>query len=307
MDDDAVSAIYRAMEYIEDHLRDDVRLVDLAAAAGYSLFHFSRTFNRIVRHTPYDYLMRRRLSEAALALIHTEQRIIDIAVTYQFHSAEVFTRAFRRIFACQPSECRACGQIDPRCLFPPHSRSYLDLLSQASMPPPAQVNLPELRLAGMMTSVSTPGDRSDLWDLLLLQPGLEKATGGRWPDAPPAVCFGVRLYPLGWEGAANIYRVCKKETDAHFLPESRFYFAGIQAPGEMNFSPPLVSLVLPPRAYAAFSIPSNISMNAHKAYVYGTWLPQMGIDPAREFELERFDSTLGYPPIVNQLLYPLER
>ena len=74
-----VTPIDRAIDLIEGNLMAAVTVADMAAAAGYSLFHFSRTFNQATHHTPYDYLMRRRLSEAAQTLVRTDRKIKSVA------------------------------------------------------------------------------------------------------------------------------------------------------------------------------------------------------------------------------------
>ena len=79
---------------------------------GYSLFHFTRLFNQFTGLTPYDYLIRRRLSDASEALLMSDKRIIDIAQDYQFGSHETFTRAFNRLFAMPPSQWREQGAIN---------------------------------------------------------------------------------------------------------------------------------------------------------------------------------------------------
>jgi AraC family transcriptional regulator len=77
-----------AVTFIEDCLQENIKVADMADAVNFSLFHFCRTFNKIVHHTPYDYLIRRRLSESARLLLETDQRITDIAFTFQFNSPE---------------------------------------------------------------------------------------------------------------------------------------------------------------------------------------------------------------------------
>lgn len=77
-------AIVRAIDVMEDHLREPITLAEVAEAISYSLYHFCRTFARATHHTPYDYLIRRRLSEAARALLRTDQRIGEVAADYQF-------------------------------------------------------------------------------------------------------------------------------------------------------------------------------------------------------------------------------
>jgi AraC family transcriptional regulator len=64
-------------------------------------------------HTPYDYLIRRRVSEAARALLETDNRILDIAFDYQFNNPETSSRAFKRMLGLQPSQWRVQGQANP--------------------------------------------------------------------------------------------------------------------------------------------------------------------------------------------------
>ena len=92
-----LTAICNALDFVEEHLTKDVTVADMADAACYSLYHFSRTFNRVVHLTPYDYLMRRRLSESARQLIETDKKIIEIAFYYDSTNTEIYTRAFKRL------------------------------------------------------------------------------------------------------------------------------------------------------------------------------------------------------------------
>jgi AraC-like DNA-binding protein len=46
---DQVDAIYRAIQYLETHLESDITVSQIAEEVGYSLFHFMRTFNRMVK------------------------------------------------------------------------------------------------------------------------------------------------------------------------------------------------------------------------------------------------------------------
>ncbi|MCB0122539.1 MAG: helix-turn-helix domain-containing protein [Caldilineaceae bacterium] len=76
--------IQRSLHYIESHLTEPATVEQAAVAAGYSRHHFSRTFLARTGLTPASYLRKRRLSEAARALVTSSQRILDIALDYQF-------------------------------------------------------------------------------------------------------------------------------------------------------------------------------------------------------------------------------
>ena len=150
-----IQAINAAIQFIESHLLESITVADIAAAAGYSLYHFIRTFNQTVRHTPYDYLMRRRLSLAASQLLETERRVIDIALDAQFNNHETFTRAFGRVFGISPTSWRERGFADHRLLMPRLEGDYLAYLNAPAFEPPSLTSLEgEIILAGLMTPLT---------------------------------------------------------------------------------------------------------------------------------------------------------
>jgi len=67
----APDAILRAIDLVEERLHQSVTVAAMAEAAGYSLYHFCRVFSKYTRHTPYDYLMRRRMTLAATEVVMT--------------------------------------------------------------------------------------------------------------------------------------------------------------------------------------------------------------------------------------------
>lgn len=98
--------MYKATQYIEKHLMDHMSIDDVASEVGYSLFHFSRLFNQYIGHSPYDYMMRRRLTEAAKVILDTEKSIMDVALDYRFNHAVSFSRAFKKLFGLAPVQLR---------------------------------------------------------------------------------------------------------------------------------------------------------------------------------------------------------
>jgi len=144
-----LDCVLRAIDLLEERLRAPVQVMEAAQAAGYSLFHFCRVFNQVTALTPFEYLMRRRLSEAASVLSSSEARVLDVALDFQFGSAEAFARAFKRVFARQPHLARQHG-VDARRCLPRLTFDYLDFLARAR-PDPRPAPLGELHLSGLMT------------------------------------------------------------------------------------------------------------------------------------------------------------
>ncbi len=103
--------INRALIYLETHLTEPATVTHAAATAGYSRYHFSRTFLALTGLTPTSYLRKRRLSEAARALVTSSKSILDIALDYQFGSQEAFTRSFKQEFGVSPGFYRRRGRL----------------------------------------------------------------------------------------------------------------------------------------------------------------------------------------------------
>lgn len=120
-----IEIIHQAIEFIESQLQSRVTIAQIAEHAGYSLFYFIRTFNKITHQTPYDYLITRRLGEALKMLGETDRRITDIALDFCFETPESFSRAFKRLFGVLPSLCRK--ESLPESVFPVSPKTLQDL------------------------------------------------------------------------------------------------------------------------------------------------------------------------------------
>lgn len=102
------AAIHRALtKALED---PNCCPADLADAAGFSAFHFSRMFAGMVGESPGELLKRLRLERAALSL-KAHQRVTEVAFDAGYESLEAFSRAFRSAFGCSPSQFAAGNQV----------------------------------------------------------------------------------------------------------------------------------------------------------------------------------------------------
>lgn len=98
--------IRSAIAYIEQNLQEPLTLASVARASGFSKYHFHRIFQSQVGMTVAEYIRLRRLANASTMLLHTDERIIDIAFAFQFHSQEAFTRAFKQVYKLSPGKYR---------------------------------------------------------------------------------------------------------------------------------------------------------------------------------------------------------
>ncbi len=120
-----IDTISKSIDYIEANLHSDIGVADVANAVCYSQFYFSRQFSLHTHISVYDYILKRKLSEAYKTLFSEAPRIIDLALQYGFQSHEVFTRAFRKMFGKNPSEVSVMKRL---LVFERIDNAYLNFL-----------------------------------------------------------------------------------------------------------------------------------------------------------------------------------
>lgn len=101
-----VESLQQAIDYMEEHLLEEISIEDIAKQANVSEFHFQRIFSVLTDITVGEYLRRRRLTLAAQELSTTESKIIDIALKYGYDTPESFSKAFRRQHGITPTQAR---------------------------------------------------------------------------------------------------------------------------------------------------------------------------------------------------------
>ena len=103
--------IQKTVDFMEEHLGEEIDIGGLAQLASLSPFYFQRLFRRLVKKPVAEYVKLRRLAKATELLLQKNCRILDIALELGFCSHEHFTRAFKDAFGMTPDEFRKNPQM----------------------------------------------------------------------------------------------------------------------------------------------------------------------------------------------------
>ena len=106
-----LSSIRTAINYMEEHLTDDISAQDVAARVHLSPFFLQRGFSLMTGYGIGEYIRNRRLYQAAVDLKETDDKVIDIAFRYGYETPESFTKAFSRFHGATPSQVRRGAAI----------------------------------------------------------------------------------------------------------------------------------------------------------------------------------------------------
>ena len=81
-------------------------LEELASMSGCSREHLCRSFKKYLGVSPSAYLNAKRLNYAANLLLHSDQKVIDVAYASGFQSLSRFYHAFKKEFGVSPLQYR---------------------------------------------------------------------------------------------------------------------------------------------------------------------------------------------------------
>ena len=101
----------RVAKYIEDHLAEDISLLTLAQAAGFSVHHFKEVFKAETGKAPHQYLTERRIHHAKEMLLGSDIPLAQIALAVGFSSQSHFTLNFRKLTGTTPMRFRLEGRL----------------------------------------------------------------------------------------------------------------------------------------------------------------------------------------------------
>jgi AraC-like DNA-binding protein/DNA gyrase inhibitor GyrI len=101
-----VKSVQRAIDYIEEHIEENIDPVSIAAEAYISVAQLYRVFYALTGHPVKDYIRKRRMSVAAESLRNSTRTVEEIAWESGFEYYHSFAKAFKKIVGLTPSAYR---------------------------------------------------------------------------------------------------------------------------------------------------------------------------------------------------------
>lgn len=106
---DYIQMMQSAIDYMEEHLLENISYEDVAYHLYMSNYHFHRLFSMFAGISANEYIRNRKLSMAGLELNRTNKKVVDVALKYGYESPESFSKAFSRFHGVTPNVAKRTG------------------------------------------------------------------------------------------------------------------------------------------------------------------------------------------------------
>ncbi|WP_156681061.1 AraC family transcriptional regulator [Sphingomonas profundi] len=281
----------RVLDYIDQHLSDDLDLETVSGVAAFSKFHFQRQFTATFGLSLHRYVQLARLKRASRQLAAERgRRVTDIALEAGYEAPDAFARAFRARFRQSPSSFRKSPDWAPwLAAFGPLNNARSKLMKIYYEAEDVTIrDVPQTPVA----ILEHRGDRATLGDTFERFIAWRKASGLS-PDKNPTF---------------NIFR--SERTPANPADYSMDLCVGTDQPIDPN-DPVMKSGVIPAGRCAVLRVVHNTqNLEAPALFLYRDWLPASG-EEVRDFPLfgRRYFSYFPDAPVqdvVVELYLPLK-
>jgi AraC family transcriptional regulator len=100
-----LTAIKSTIDYIESHIKEDIKIDNLANNVYVSSYYLQTGFQIMTGYSIGEYIRNRKLYLAAIDLLQ-DKKVIDVALDYGYETPEAFTKAFKRFHGFLPSKIK---------------------------------------------------------------------------------------------------------------------------------------------------------------------------------------------------------
>ena len=94
------------IEYIESHYTQTIVIAELAEKIGLSATHFNQRFRELLRMSPSQFILSRRIEHSRRMLEESSDSIAEIGAAIGFHDQSHFTKRFRSVTGLTPLSYR---------------------------------------------------------------------------------------------------------------------------------------------------------------------------------------------------------
>ena len=159
--EDYLKRINEIVEYINNHLNEEMDLKKLAEISCFSTFHFHRIFKAFQHETLATYITRVRVETAARLLRYTELPIETIAYNVGYEVPSSLSKAFKQFYDISPITYR-------------NNKNYF-IMKRTDLNPDLKLKAPKfvdmeskqviyIRLMGAYSDLDFPGTFAKLWN-----------------------------------------------------------------------------------------------------------------------------------------------
>lgn len=114
---DWMAIIGNSIQYIEEHLTEEITPEQVAKAVHVSPFYFQKGFAMLCGYTMGEYIRNRRMTLAGNDLLETDESVLEIALKYRYESPDSFAKTFTRFCGASPSAVRR-ERVMPKSFAP---------------------------------------------------------------------------------------------------------------------------------------------------------------------------------------------
>lgn len=100
------TAIDTVIRYMEDHLRENLSLEEIAAQTGFNKHYFARLFRKYTGFPLHQYFVRMKIQYARRLLLTTDDSVESIAEKCGFDNTSNFIRTFKQVSGMTPLHFR---------------------------------------------------------------------------------------------------------------------------------------------------------------------------------------------------------
>ena len=105
----SVGHIYKAIEYINAHITENLQMDEICAAVPISKYYFCREFKKAMGMTAMEYILKTRITLAQEMLLKEKLSVSEISESCGFSSISYFCRSFRKETGMTPLAYRKNG------------------------------------------------------------------------------------------------------------------------------------------------------------------------------------------------------